>query len=188
MVKKGTVPGTDFMKAKPEPGELLVFDYYGNGTVTMVVRVKKVKKTWFRTDNKFKIKRGNGKVLGFDHAVVRRDTDAVAENVRKALTSRLLYYSFELLPESVLRALNKILDYHEIKKSQIQEKYAVADIQHKERGKKAQGKSWSWGNSNGKSAKQKQAESLTTMKRKSVLEDDDRPKKHKHRHSDGDDN
>lgn len=116
---------TDFKSEPPERGEWLAYDYYANGNMQCVVRVQKVKSDYFVIDGKRKAD-FTGKIIGYEHAIVRRSPKIVKEHRRSMAERRLMCFDYQRLPGSVLKALNQILDAYEIQSQAMKAKYAVA--------------------------------------------------------------
>lgn len=121
-----TARRTNFLKQRPEVGQFLIWDYYANGTTTCLVKVQALKKSCFIIDDNRRVNYEDGKVQGFDTAIVRHDPDEVKKHTRKMYEARLRYCDYELLPGKVLRRMNAILDEYEIEKKIIREQHAVA--------------------------------------------------------------
>lgn len=125
-VPVNTVVGTDFTKHRPEIGELLIYDFYANGSTTSVVRVNRVTKSFFYVDEGRKVNRFDGKFVGFETAIARRDPEQCKKLHRQACERRLMNFSYELLPGKLLRELNRILDNHEVERAEMKRKYMLS--------------------------------------------------------------
>lgn len=121
-----TAKRSDFVKNRPEVGQFLIWDYYANNTCLGVVKVQKLKKSYFVIDAERRVRYEDGKVLGFDTAIVRNDPEEIKNNVRRMYEARLRFCDYELLPGKVLRKLNAVIDAYEVEKKIIREQHAVA--------------------------------------------------------------
>lgn len=163
-----TTTGTNFTKHRPEYGELLIYDFYANGSATSVVRVTRVTKSFFYIDGDRKVNRFDGRVVGFETAIIRRDPEQAKKLHRQACERRLMNFSYETLPGKLLRELNRILDNHEVERAEMKRKYMLSlqdpgQNQNAFKGRdKTQGKSQKTARFN---------ESSKTMPTKSMLED-----------------
>lgn len=124
-VPVNTVRGTNFSEIRPEHGELLAWDYYANGSITGVVRVTRVTKSFFYLEDGRKVERLTGKAVGFETAVVRRDP-ACKKHYRQACERRLMYFEYGKLPGKVIREMNRILDDYEVEASEMKRKYMLS--------------------------------------------------------------
>jgi hypothetical protein len=167
---QGLVQRTNFFREPPEYGETLIFDYYCSGQATSTVRVQKVKRKSFIVDGNRKVMKRDGKVVGFDTAIVRRDAETAKKMLRQAQEKRLEYFEFNSLPSKILRSLNEILDTYEVEKEVLRKRYALSKEVAKENPNRFKGGGKSGSREHGK------PKAPSTRSTRSAL-DDETPKK-----------
>lgn len=127
---------TDFAANPPSRNEWLVYDYYANGTIQGVVRVVKVKSKYFVVSGDRRVGM-DGKIKGYETAIVRRDHDAVKAHRRNVGVHRLQYYSYEGLPYPLIREMNRLIDEYEIKSHTLKQQRAVSKLMGEKDGPEA---------------------------------------------------
>ena len=175
---QGLTERTNFFREPVEYGQSLIWDFYANGQCTGVVRVLKVKRKSFVIDGNRKVMKCDGKVVGFETAIVRRDDATAKKKLRQAQEKRLEFFSYENLPSSILRQLNEILDNYEVRKELLRKKYMLSVEEAKENPNrfKGGGKGGKDGNKRESTKKARTDGSSVPNPRKSVLEDTPTPR------------
>lgn len=111
----------------------------------------------------------DGKLVGFETAIVRRDDATAKKKLRQAQEKRLEFFSYENLPSSILRQLNEILDNYEVRKELLRKKYMLSVEEAKENPNRFKGSKG--GNKHESTKKARTDGSSVPNPRRSVLED-----------------
>lgn len=125
-VPTNTVTGTDFSENRPDIGEVLIYDFHANGTATATARVIRVTKSFMYVEGFGKAERSTGRLVDFKTAILRRDPETAKKLHRQTCERRLMFFPYETLPGKTLRALNAILDEHEVQHAEMKRKYMLS--------------------------------------------------------------